>query len=95
MLFPASILRAAYETRHLEEGGCVRSLAATQDLANDEPLLEARPEWADKDAFGADCEEILRHGTSMGLSAEELSQMMEPDAIHSLWTAAEAAQAED
>ncbi len=58
-------------------------------------LIDARPDWADQDVFEADRETILRYGTSIGLSVEELLRMTEPDAILGLWTAAEAAQAED
>ena len=58
-------------------------------------LIDARPEWADQDVFEADREKILRYGASIGLSVEELLRMTEPDAILGLWTAAEAAQAED
>ncbi len=58
-------------------------------------LIDARPEWADKDTFEADREKMLRYGTSMGLSVEELFKVTDPDAILSLWAAAEAAQAED
>ncbi len=58
-------------------------------------LIDARPEWADKDVFESDREKILRYGTSIGLSVEELLRMTEPDTILGLWTAAEAAQAED
>jgi hypothetical protein len=57
-------------------------------------LIDARPEWADQDAFEADREKMLRYGTSLGLSVEELFRMTDPDVILSLWTAAEAAQAE-
>jgi hypothetical protein len=58
-------------------------------------LIDACPEWADQDVFEADREKILRYGTSIGLSVEELLRMTEPDAILGLSTAAEAAQAED
>jgi hypothetical protein len=58
-------------------------------------LIDARPEWADQETFEADREKMLRHGTSMGLSVEELFRMTDPDAILSLWTAAEAAQEAD
>jgi hypothetical protein len=57
-------------------------------------LIDARPEWADQETFEADREKMLRYGTSMGLSAEELFRMTDPDVILSLWTAAEAAQAD-
>jgi len=57
-------------------------------------LIDARPEWADQEAFEADREKMLRYGTSMGLSVEELFRMTDPDVILSPWTAAEAAQAE-
>jgi hypothetical protein len=58
-------------------------------------LIDARPEWADKNAFEADREKMLRYGTSIGISLEELFRMTDSDAILSLWTAAEAAQLED
>jgi hypothetical protein len=38
---------------------------------------------------------MLRYGASIGLSVEELFRMTDPDAILSLWTAAEATQAGD
>jgi hypothetical protein len=57
-------------------------------------LIDARPEWADQETFEADREKMLRYGTSMGLSVEELFRMTDPDVILSLWTAAEAAQAD-
>ena len=57
-------------------------------------LIDARPEWADQEIFEADREKMLRYGTSMGLSVEELFRMTDPDVILSLWTAAEAAQAD-
>jgi hypothetical protein len=58
-------------------------------------LIDARPEWADKDVFEADREKMLRYGTSIGISLEELFRITDSDAILSLWTAAEAAQLED
>jgi hypothetical protein len=58
-------------------------------------LIDARPEWADKDIFEADREKMLRYGTSIGISLEELFRITDSDAILSLWTAAEAAQLED
>jgi hypothetical protein len=58
-------------------------------------LIDARPEWADKDAFEADREKMLRYGSAIGLSMEELLRVTDPDVILSLWAAAEAAQAED
>jgi hypothetical protein len=58
-------------------------------------LIDARPEWADKNTFEADREKMLRYGTSIGISLEELFTMTDSDAILSLWTAAEAAQLED
>jgi hypothetical protein len=58
-------------------------------------LIDARPELADKNTFEADREKMLRYGTSIGISLEELFTMTDSDAILSLWTAAEAAQLED
>lgn len=58
-------------------------------------LIDARPEWADKETFEADREKMLRYGASSGLSVEELFRMTDPDAILNLWTAAEAAEAGD
>jgi hypothetical protein len=58
-------------------------------------LIDARPEWADRDTFETDREKMLRYGASIGLSVEELFRMTDPDAILSLWTAAEATQAGD
>jgi hypothetical protein len=56
-------------------------------------LIDARPEWADKDTFEADREKILRYGISVGLSMEELVRISDPDVILGLWTAAEAKEA--
>jgi hypothetical protein len=56
-------------------------------------LIDARPEWADKDAFEADRERILRYGTSIGMTTEELFRITDPDVILGLWTAAEAKEA--
>jgi hypothetical protein len=58
-------------------------------------LIDARPEWADKDTFEADREKMLRHGTSIGLNVGDMVRVTDPDVILSLWTAAEAAQAQD
>ena len=58
-------------------------------------LIDARPEWADKDIFEADREKMLRYGISVGLSLEELFRVADPDAILSLWAAAEAAEAHE
>jgi hypothetical protein len=58
-------------------------------------LIDARPEWADQDTFEADREKMLRYGASIGLSMEELFRVTDPDVILGLWSAAEAAQAED
>ena len=51
-------------------------------------LIDARPEWADKDTFEADREKMLRHGTSIGMTLEELLRITDPDVILGLWTAA-------
>ena len=56
-------------------------------------LIDARPEWADKDTFEADREKMLRYGISVGLSMEELVRITDPDVILGLWTAAEAKEA--
>ncbi len=56
-------------------------------------LIDARPEWADKDTFEADREKMLRYGISVGLSMEELVRITDPDVILDLWTAAEAKEA--
>jgi hypothetical protein len=58
-------------------------------------LIDARPEWADKDAFEADREKILRYGTSIGLDLNELLKISDPDVILSLWTAAAIHDAEE
>ena len=57
-------------------------------------LIEARPEWADKDAFEADREKIIRYGMSIGMTMDELLRVTDPDIILGLWTAAEAKNAE-
>ena len=57
-------------------------------------LIDARPEWADKDTFEADREKMLRHGTSIGITLEELLRISDPDVILDLWTAAVARDAE-
>ncbi len=53
-------------------------------------LIDARPEWADKDTFEADRQKMLQHGICTGLSMEELLRITDPDVILGLWTAAEA-----
>ncbi len=35
-------------------------------------LIDARSEWADKDAFEADREKMLRYDSSIGITMEEL-----------------------
>ena len=55
-------------------------------------LIDARPEWADKDTFEADREKILRYGVSVGMSLDDLLKITDPDVILGLWTAAEAAE---
>ena len=47
-------------------------------------LIDARPEWADQDIFEADREKMLRYGTSIGISWEELFSITDSDAILSL-----------
>ena len=44
-------------------------------------LIDARPEWADKDTFEADREKILRYGVSTGLSLDDLLKITDPDVI--------------
>ncbi len=58
-------------------------------------LIDARPEWADKDTFEADREKMLRHGTSIGMALEELLRIADPDVILELWAAAVARDAEE
>lgn len=53
-------------------------------------LIDARPEWADKDAFEADREKMLQYGIAHGMSLDELFSISDPDTILALWTAAEA-----
>jgi hypothetical protein len=55
-------------------------------------LIDARPEWVDKDTFEADREKILRYGVSTGLSLNDLLKITDTDVILGLWTAAEAAE---
>ena len=57
-------------------------------------LIDARPEWADKDAFEADRERILCYGTSIGMTMDELFRITDPDEILGLWTEAAARDAE-
>ena len=56
-------------------------------------LIDARPEWADQDAFEADREKMLQHGLEIGMTIEELFKITDPDVILGLWTAAEAKEA--
>ena len=58
-------------------------------------LIDARPEWGDKDTFEADREKMLRHGTSIGMTLEELLRITDPDVILGLWTAAVVHDAEE
>jgi hypothetical protein len=58
-------------------------------------LIDARPEWADKDTFESDRQKMLRYGISTGLPVEELLRITDPDVILGLWTAAEARIAEE
>ncbi|MFC4173002.1 hypothetical protein ACFOYU_13175 [Microvirga sp. GCM10011540] len=53
-------------------------------------LIDARPEWADQDVFEADREKMLRYGSSIGITMDELFRITDPDEILALWTAAEA-----
>ena len=57
-------------------------------------LIDARPEWADQDAFEADREKILQYGLSTGTAIEDLFKITDPDVILGLWTAAIAKDAE-
>ena len=56
-------------------------------------LIDARPEWADQDAFEADREKMLRYGLTTGMTIEDLFKITDPDVILGLWTAAEARDA--
>jgi hypothetical protein len=58
-------------------------------------LIDAKPEWADVDVFEADREKILRYGTSIGMSLDELVRITDPDVILGLWTAAASRDAEE
>jgi hypothetical protein len=51
-------------------------------------LIDARPEWADRNTFEADRERMLQYGLSTGMTMEELFRMTDPDLILGLWTAA-------
>jgi hypothetical protein len=58
-------------------------------------LIDARPEWADKEVFEADREKMLRYGTSIGMNMEELLRITDPDTILGLWAAAVSKDAEE
>jgi hypothetical protein len=58
-------------------------------------LIDARSDWADKDTFEADREKMLRHGTSIGMTLEQLLRIIDPDVILGLWTAAVVHDAEE
>jgi hypothetical protein len=58
-------------------------------------LIDARPEWTDKDTFRADRQKILQYGISTGLPVEELFRITDPDMILGLWTAAAVHDAEE
>ncbi len=58
-------------------------------------LIDARPEWADVSTFETDREKMLRYGTSIGMTIEELFKITDPDTILGLWTAAAAKDAEE
>ncbi|MBM6584114.1 hypothetical protein ILT44_28350 [Microvirga sp. BT689] len=58
-------------------------------------LIDARPEWADQETFEADREKMLQHGTSIGMSVEELMRITDPDVILGLWTAAVVKEVEE
>ncbi len=51
-------------------------------------LIDARPEWADKDTFEADRQKMLQYGIATRLPVEELFRITDPDVILGLWTAA-------
>jgi hypothetical protein len=57
-------------------------------------LIDARTEWADQDTFEADREKMLRYGSSIGVTVEELFRIADPDVILGLWTAAVAKDTE-
>ena len=57
-------------------------------------LIDAAPEWADAEAFEQVREKMLRYGTSIGMSMEELYAISDSDRVLGLWTAAEAKDAE-
>ena len=57
-------------------------------------LIDAKPERADADTFEADHEKMLRYGTSIGMTMEELFRITDPDEILGLWTEAAARDAE-
>lgn len=56
-------------------------------------LIDAKPEWADRDIFEGDREKMLRHGIDNGMTMEELFKITDPDVILGLWTAAAAKEA--
>jgi hypothetical protein len=56
-------------------------------------LIDARPEWADRDTFEADREKMLQHGLSTGMTMEQLFGITDPDVILGLWTAAASKEA--
>lgn len=58
-------------------------------------LIDAKPEWADQDTFEADRAKMLQYGISIGMTAEELFRITDPDVILGLWTAAEVHSTED
>jgi hypothetical protein len=58
-------------------------------------LIDARPEWADKDTFEADRQKMLQYGISTGLPVEELFRITDPDVILGFWTAAAVHDAEE
>ena len=57
-------------------------------------LIDAKPEWADQDAFEADRRKMLQYGLSTGMTLEQLYTLSDPDTILGLWTAAEAQNVE-
>ncbi|MBJ6124032.1 hypothetical protein [Microvirga splendida] len=51
-------------------------------------MIDARPDWADQAIFEDDRTKMLRYGTSIGMTTEEIMGITNPDVILGLWTAA-------
>jgi hypothetical protein len=58
-------------------------------------LIDAQPEWADAEVFEQARERMLRYGTSIGMTLEELFKITDPDIILGLCTAAEASEVQE